>query len=76
MDCSPPGSSIHGDSPGKNTGECCSPPQGDLPHPAMGLTCLMRPALAGGFLTTSAASRAFPSGHPEVSSLLIGCPVA
>ena len=23
MDCSPPGSSAHGDSPGKNTGACC-----------------------------------------------------
>ena len=23
MDCSPPGSSVHGDSPGKNTGMCC-----------------------------------------------------
>ena len=23
MDCSPPGSSVHGDSPGKNTGEGC-----------------------------------------------------
>ena len=23
MDCSPPGSSAHGDSPGKNTGVCC-----------------------------------------------------
>ena len=23
MDCSPPGSSVHGDSPGKNTGVCC-----------------------------------------------------
>ena len=34
-DCSPPGSSIHGDSPGKNTGEGCHacPPQGDLPNP-------------------------------------------
>ena len=23
MDCSPPGSSVHGDAPGKNTGVCC-----------------------------------------------------
>jgi len=23
MDCSPPGSSVHGDSPGKSTGVCC-----------------------------------------------------
>ena len=42
MDCSPPGSSVHGDSPGKNTGVGChallqgiSPTQGSnpgLPH--------------------------------------------
>ena len=33
MDCSPPGSSVHGDSPGKNTGvglPC--PPPGGLPR--------------------------------------------
>ena len=30
MDCSPPGSSVHGDSPGKNTGLPCTPP-GNLP---------------------------------------------
>ena len=39
MVCSPPGSSIHGDSPGKNTGEYCSglpcPPVGDLPNPGI-----------------------------------------
>ena len=36
MDCSPPGSSVHGDSPGKNTGGgwLCSPP-GDLPNPGI-----------------------------------------
>ena len=36
MDCSPPGTSVHGDSPGKNTwsGLPCSPP-GDLPNPGM-----------------------------------------
>ena len=33
MDCSPPGSSVLGDSPGKNTGEC--PPPGDLPNPGI-----------------------------------------
>ena len=42
MDCSPPGSSVHGDSPGKNTGQGCHfllqgifPTQGSnlgLPH--------------------------------------------
>ena len=34
MDCSPPGSSVHGDSPGKNTGVgCYALPPGDLPNP-------------------------------------------
>ena len=34
MDCSPPGSSVHGDSPGKNPGVGCHcPPPGDLPDP-------------------------------------------
>ena len=39
MDCSPPGSSVHGDSPGKNTGVGCHallqgivPIQGSNPH--------------------------------------------
>ena len=34
MDCSPPGSSVHGDSPGKNPGLPC-PPAGDLPNPGI-----------------------------------------
>ena len=35
MDCSPPGFSVHGDSPGKNTGVGCHacPLPGDLPNP-------------------------------------------
>ena len=36
MDCSPPGSPVHGDSPGQNTGVSChalSP--GDLPSPGI-----------------------------------------
>ena len=44
MDCSPPGSSVHGDSPGKNTGVGCHallqgvfPTQGSNP----GLLCLL-----------------------------------
>ncbi|CAI9162998.1 unnamed protein product [Rangifer tarandus platyrhynchus] len=39
MDCSPPGSSVHGDSPGKNTGVGChaflQPTAGDLPNPGI-----------------------------------------
>ena len=34
MDHSPPGSSVHGDSPGKNTAVGCLPP-GDLPNPGI-----------------------------------------
>ena len=49
MDCSPPGSSIRGDSPGKNTevGLPCSP-SGDLPNLGIELASLIPPALAGG----------------------------
>ena len=35
MDCSPPGSSVLGDSPGKNTGVLPCPPPGDLPNPGI-----------------------------------------
>ena len=36
MDCNLPGSSVHGDSPGKNTGlGCHDPPPGDLPNPGI-----------------------------------------
>ena len=50
LDCSPPGSSVHGDSPGKNTGVGCHallqgifPTQGSnpgLPHCRWSLSCL------------------------------------
>ena len=33
MDCSLPGSSVHVDSPGKNTGVGCQAPPGDIPNP-------------------------------------------
>ena len=36
MDCNPPGFSVHGDSPGKNTGVGCHfLLQGDLPNPGI-----------------------------------------
>ena len=36
MDCSPPDSFVHGDSPGKNTGVGCHAfPPWDLPHPGI-----------------------------------------
>ena len=38
VDCSPPGSSVHGDSPGKNNGMgLLGPPPGDLPDPEIEL---------------------------------------
>ena len=41
MDYSPPGSSAHGDIPGKNTGVgCLSPPPGDLPDQGIEPTSL------------------------------------
>ena len=56
MDCSPPDSSVHGNSPGKK--EYWSglpfPPPGDLPNPGIEPTSLMSPASAGGLFTTSA----------------------
>ena len=54
MDCSPPGSSDYGHSPGKNTGVGLpgSPPR-DLPDPGLEPTSLSYPALAGRFCTTS-----------------------
>ena len=56
MDGSPPGSSVHGDSPGKNTGVGCHALlQGIFPTQGSNLS-LMSPALAGGLFTTSTTS--------------------
>ena len=67
VDCSLPGSSVHGDSPDKNTGV-------DLPFPpfltqGLNLESLPSPALAGGFFTASTAWEA----PPVVASG--GCPL-
>ena len=35
MDCSSPGSSVHGDSPGKNTAMDCHALTGELPNPSI-----------------------------------------
>ena len=54
MDCSPPGSSVHGDSPGKNTGvDCHFLLPGDLLDPRIEPESLASPALAGRFFNTS-----------------------
>ena len=49
-----PGSSVHGDSPGKNPGVGCHTlPPGDLPDPGIKPASLISPALTGKFFTTS-----------------------
>ena len=69
MDCSPPGSSVHGNSPGKNTGVGCHfLLQGIFLTQALDLS-LMSLVLVGGFFTASATweacagvlGRAFPT---------------
>ena len=52
MDCSPPDSSVHGDSQEYWSGLPCPPPE-DLPDPEIEPTSLMSPELAGGLFTTS-----------------------
>ena len=78
MGCSPPCSSVHGDSPGKNTGVCCHALlQGIFPHPGIELVS-HSPALAGGFFTTSTTgSRTIIIFlRPELCSYLVteSCP--
>ena len=53
MDCSPPGSSVHGILQARTLEWVASPPPGDLPDPGIEPTLLMSPALAGGFFTMS-----------------------
>ena len=51
IDCRPPGSSVYGDSPGKNSGVGCHALlQGIFPTQASNPTSFTSPALAGGFL--------------------------
>ena len=54
VDCSPPGSSVHGDSPGKNSGVGCNALlQGIFPTQGLNPDLLCLPTLGGGFFTTS-----------------------
>ena len=53
MDCSPPGSSVHGISRQEYWSGLPCPPPGDLPDPGIKPTSFISPALAGGFFTTS-----------------------
>ena len=66
LDCSPPGSSVHGILQARILEEIRSPSPGDLPDPGIKPASLMTPALAGGFFTPSAtweAPNAFVDGH-------------
>ena len=56
IDCGPPGSSVHRDSPGKNTGVNSWPPPGDLPDPGIKPRS---PALQADFLPSE------PPGKPK-----------
>ena len=56
MDCSPPGSSVHGFSRQEYWGELPFPPPGDLPHPGIEPGS---PALVAGRVHVKNASLAF-----------------
>ena len=60
MDCSPPGSSVHGILQAGILEWLPCPPPGDLPDPRIETTSLTSPALTGGFLTTSATTGSQP----------------
>ena len=57
LDCSLPGSSVHGILQTRILGLPC-PPLGDLPDPGIKPASLMYPALAGGFFITSTTGEA------------------
>ena len=64
---SPPGFSVHGDSPGKNTGVGCHALlQGNLSDPGIEPASLMSPALAGGFFCFVLFFTTEPPGKPHV----------
>ena len=53
VDCSPPGSSLHGILQARILEWLPWPPPGDLPNPGIDPVSLKSPALAGGFFKTS-----------------------
>ena len=59
MDCSPPGSSVHGISQARILEWLPFPTSGDLPNPGIKPESFASPALAGGFFTTE------PQGKPQ-----------
>ena len=77
MDCSPPGSSLHGILQATRKLECPFPSPGDLPKPGIEPTSLMSPGLAGRFFSTSATWEApLPlkvATESGLSPLQLGC---
>ena len=66
MDCSLPGSSVHGILQARILGGLPCPPPGDLPNPGIEHMSLVSPALAGGFFTTAPpvhSCRSLKYGH-------------
>ena len=53
MDCSPPGSSVHGILQARRLEWVTCPPPGDLPHPGIEPASLVAPTLQGGSLLLS-----------------------
>ena len=66
-DCSPPGSSIHGDSPGKNTGVGCHFLLQGI-FWTQGSTCISSPALTSEFCTTSSTWEGSKPSNPTNST--------
>ena len=58
MDCSQPGSSVHGILQTRILEWVVCPPPGDLPNPGIQPAHLLSPALPGGFFTTSSTQEA------------------
>ena len=56
VDCSPPGSSVHGIFQARTLDGLPFPPPGALPDPPIELVSLAPPALAGGFFITGPPS--------------------
>ena len=59
MDCSPPGSSVHGILQTRVLGGLLCPPPGDLPNPGIEPMSLASPAPEGGFFTAEPPGKLF-----------------
>ena len=69
MDCSPPGSHVHGILQARILEWVTIPSPGDLSNPGMEPASLMSPALAGKFFTTSAPGNAAVEKKKKEKSL-------